>query len=301
MPLPDNRAMIRPWILAARPKTLPAAAAPVVIAAALAFSDGVFSQTPAILALVFALLIQIATNYANDYGDFVKGADTAERQGPARAVASGMVSAKAMLRASSMVFAAAFIEGCFLFPYGGWPLVLVGAFSVLCGIGYSCGPSPFAYNGLADLLVMVFFGIVAVTMTYYVQAGHITLSAFLASLAPGALSVNILAVNNYRDHDADKKAGRRTLVVRFGRKAGAWEYLAMLAIAHAVPVALWAMGRSCIILLPVLSLPLALMLLRVLIKSRTRAEFDKALGGTAAYLMIFSILFSMGLVASQVR
>ena len=290
--------MIRPWILASRPKTLPAAAAPVLIAAALAESDGVFALVPALLALSFALLIQIGTNFANDYGDFVKGADTPERKGPTRAVASGLVSAKAMLRASAMAFSAAFLIGCFLLPYGGWPLVFVGALSILCGIGYTCGPWPFAYNGLADLLVLVFFGIVAVTMTYFVQAGHFTLAAFLASLAPGALSVNILVVNNYRDHDTDKKVFKKTLVVRFGKKAGAREYLAMLLLAHAVPLALWALGRSYVVLLPLLSLPLGLMLLRLLIKSRTREEFGKTLGGTAAYLLLFSLLFSMGLLAS---
>jgi len=290
--------MIRPWILAARPKTLPDAASTVLVGAALAYGDGVFNLTPALLALVFALLIQIATNYANDYGDFSKGADTTARQGPARAVASGMVSEKAMLRAASMVFAAAFIEGCFLIPYGGWALVAVGALSVACGFGYSLGPWPLSYNYFADLFVLVFFGVVAVTMTYFVQAGSIPPDALIASLAPGALSVNILAVNNYRDHDADKAAGRRTLVVRFGHRAGAWEFLAMLSLAHAVPIALWCMGRSFIVLFPLLSLPMGLMLLRLLVKSRTKAEFGKTLGGTAAYLFVFSLLFSAGLLAS---
>jgi 1,4-dihydroxy-2-naphthoate octaprenyltransferase len=290
--------MIRPWILAARPKTLPAAASPVLVGAALAYGNGVFNLTPALLALVFALLIQIATNYANDYGDFAKGADTSARQGPARAVASGLVSERAMLRAASMVFAAAFIEGFFLIPYGGWTLVAVGALSVACGLGYSLGPWPLSYNYFADFFVLAFFGVVAVTMTYFVQSGSIPADALVASLVPGALSVNILAVNNYRDLDADRAAGRRTLVVRFGRRAGAWEYLAMLLLANAAPVALWCMGRSAIVLFPLLSLPMGLMLLRVLTKSRTRAEYDRALGGTAAYLFLFSLLFAAGLVAS---
>ena len=289
--------MIRPWILAARPKTLPAAAAPVLLATALAYADGVFNATPAILALVFALLIQIATNYINDYGDFVKGTDTKDRQGPARAVASGMVSPKAMLRAASMVFALAFLEGLLLLNYGGWPLLAVGVLSVLFGVAYTCGPFPLSYNGLADFFVLLFFGVVAVTMSYYVQAGSISLSCVILSLAPGALATNILAVNNYRDHDTDKAAHKLTLVVRFGHKAGAWEYAAMLTLAHLVPLVLWFMGRGAMVLLPLLSLPLGLMLLRLMIKSRTRQEFDKALGGTAMYLLLFSILLGMGLIA----
>ena len=289
---------VRPWILAARLKTLPAAAAPVLLAGALAYSDKLFNAVPWILALGFALMIQIATNYMNDYGDYVNGADTPERQGPTRAVASGMVSPKAMLRASAMAFALAFIEGCFLIDYGGWPLVFVGALSVLFGIAYTCGPYPLAYNGLADLFVLVFFGIVAVTISYYVQAGHVTAQCFILSFAPGALATNILAVNNYRDYETDKKAFKRTIVVRFGRNAGSWEYLAMLGVAFVVPVVLWAMGRGAMVLLPLSSAPLGLMLLRLMVKCRTREEFDKALGGTAMYLLLYSILLGMGLVAA---
>jgi 1,4-dihydroxy-2-naphthoate polyprenyltransferase len=288
--------MLRPWILAARPKTLPAAAAPVILATALAFSDGRFKAIPAILALGFALLIQIATNFANDYFDFVKGADTPDRQGPARAVASGMVSPRAMLKVTIAAFAVAFAEGLFLLPYGGWPLVIVGILSVVCGLAYTGGPFPLAYNGLADIFVLVFFGGVAVTVTYFVQAGFITTECVLVSLAPGALAVNILAVNNYRDHDTDKAACKRTLVVRFGRKAGAAEYLCMLILAHVVPVILWLKGRGALVLATLICLPFGLMLLRILVKSRTRDEFDKALGGTAMFLLLFSLFFSVGLV-----
>jgi 1,4-dihydroxy-2-naphthoate octaprenyltransferase len=288
---------IRPWVMAARLKTLPAAAAPVLLASALAFADGVFHPLPAVLALTFALLIQIATNYMNDFGDYMSGADTPERNGPTRAVASGMVTPKAMLRASAMFFALAFLEGLWLLDFGGWPLVFVGALSVLFGIGYTCGPYPLAYNGLADVFVLAFFGVVAVTISYYVQAGHVTVQCFVLSLAPGALATNILAVNNYRDYETDKKAFKKTIVVRFGRKVGAWEYMAMLIVAFLVPVVLWAMGRGAMVLLPLLSAPLGLMLLRLMIKSRTRGEFDKALGGTAMYLLIYSILLGMGLIA----
>jgi 1,4-dihydroxy-2-naphthoate octaprenyltransferase len=288
--------MIRHWILAARPKTLPAAASPVILACALAFHDGVFALRPSALAMGFALLVQIATNFANDYFDFAKGGDGADRIGPTRAVAAGHIRPGTMLAGALGVFALAFAEGLFLFPYGGWPLVVVGALCVLMGLAYSGGPSPLSYNGLADLFVVVFFGLVAVGATYYVQAGALPFRALILGLAPGALSTNVLVVNNYRDIDCDLSAGRRTLIVRFGRRFGAWEYLSMLALAHLVPVILWTAGHDALILLPLMSLPLGLMLERFLVKARTREEFDRVLGGTAVYLLLYSMLLACGLM-----
>ncbi|MBN1402914.1 MAG: 1,4-dihydroxy-2-naphthoate polyprenyltransferase [Opitutales bacterium] len=288
---------IRPWILAARPKTLPAALAPVILGSALAYADGAFRAMPAALALGFALLIQIGTNYANDYFDYVKGADTQERQGPARAVASGMLSPRTMLAGTLVCFAIAFAEGLCLLPYGGWPLAIVGLFCVLMGLAYTGGPFPLAYNGTADFFVLLFFGVVAVCMTYYVQAGAFTSDVFLLSLAPGALATNILVVNNYRDMETDRAANKRTLVVRFGRGFGAGEYLAMLAVAHLVPIALCLRGRGLAVLLPLLSLPLAFRLYGMMRRADSRAAFDKALGGTALYMIVYSLLMSVGLLA----
>ncbi len=287
---------LRPWILAARPKTLPAALAPVLLGSALAHADGAFAALPAALALGFALLIQIGTNYANDYFDYVKGADSAERQGPPRAVASGMIRPRKMLAGTMVCFAIAFAEGLLLLPYGGWPLVAVGLASVLMGLAYTGGPSPLAYNGTADIFVLIFFGVVAVTMTYYVQAGSFTLDAFLLSLAPGALATNILVVNNYRDIDSDRAASKRTLIVRFGRGFGSAEYLLMLAVAQAVPLLLLYMGRGAAILLPIASLPAGLRMYALMRRAATRAEFDKALGGTALYMLGYSLLLALGLV-----
>jgi 1,4-dihydroxy-2-naphthoate octaprenyltransferase len=291
---------ITPWLLAARPKTLPAAASPVLLAGALAWRDDAYEALPFVLALCFALLIQVATNYANDYFDFVKGADTAERQGPARAVASGMVSPRSMLRATGLMFAAAFIEGLCLLPYGGWPLVFVGVASVLFGLAYTGGPWPLAYTGLADIFVLLFFGGVAVTMTYYVQAGEVTADSLLLSIAPGALATNILVVNNYRDMETDRAANKRTLIVRFGRPFGAFEYAVMLALAHAVPLILFATGglEPETLILPLLTLPFGILLLRKMVKSRTRQDYDRALGMTAAYLMLFSLMLGLALTAS---
>jgi len=289
--------MLRPWILAARPKTLPAAVAPVMLGTALALREGAFRPAPALLALGFALLIQIATNFANDYFDFVKGADTPDRQGPARAVAGGMIAPCVMLRATAAAFALAFAEGLLLLPYGGWALAIVGLVCVLAGLAYTGGPFPLAYNGTADIFVMLFFGVVAVTMTYYVQAGSIGGACVVLSLAPGALATNILVVNNYRDCDTDRAADKRTLVVRFGRGFGAAEYLLMLAIASAVPVALWQMGSGPWVLLPLATLPMGLRLYRMMLRADSRAAYDKALSGTAMYLLLHSVLLAAGLLA----
>jgi 1,4-dihydroxy-2-naphthoate octaprenyltransferase len=198
------------------------------------------------------------------------------------------------------MFAAAFIEGLCLLPYGGWPLVFVGVASVLFGLAYTGGPWPLAYTGLADIFVLLFFGGVAVTMTYYVQAGEVTADSLLLSIAPGALATNILVVNNYRDMETDRAANKRTLIVRFGRPFGAFEYAVMLALAHAVPLILFATGglEPETLILPLLTLPFGILLLRKMVKSRTRQDYDRALGMTAAYLMLFSLMLGLALTAS---
>jgi len=204
------------WWEAARPRTLPAAIAPVLAASALAAHDGVFKAGAALMCLVFALLIQIGTNYANDYFDFQKGADTAARVGPRRAVAAGLIKPTTMKAAMILVFAIAFIAGLSLLRYGGWPLLAVGVASIVCGIIYTGGPYPLAYYGWGDVFVLIFFGFVAVAATYYVQAGGISAEAWWIGAGMGALATNILVVNNYRDIETDRAANKRTLAVRFG-------------------------------------------------------------------------------------
>lgn len=206
----------RTWLAAARPRTLPAAVAPVVVGSAVAGHDHRFDPAAASLCLAFALLVQVATNFANDYYDFVKGADTASRVGPRRAVASGLVAPAVMRRAMAAVFAAAFAVGLCLVHWGGPWMVAVGVASIVCGIAYTGGPFPLGYLGFGDLFVFLFFGLVAVTTTYFVQAGRVTLPALLAGVPVGLLTANILLVNNYRDADTDAAAGKRTLVVRLG-------------------------------------------------------------------------------------
>ncbi|MDR2915208.1 MAG: 1,4-dihydroxy-2-naphthoate polyprenyltransferase [Tannerella sp.] len=229
------------WMAAARPKTLAASVSPVLVACALAYRNGVFRLVPAILCLLVALLAQIASNFANDYFDFKKGADNENRLGQARAVASGWIRPKSMLIATLVVLATACLCGCGLLYYGGWWLIFVGIAIAVCVLAYSAGPYPLAYNGLGDICVMLFYGVIPLCFTYYVQAHAFTLNAFLLSVAMGFLSMNILIVNNYRDYEQDAAAGKRTTIVIFGRRFGQIFYLinALLAIIFAYPAYLY--------------------------------------------------------------
>lgn len=295
----DQPSALRIWISATRPRTLPAAVAPVIVGSALAYRDGSFIPLAAGACLVFALLIQIATNFANDYFDFMKGADTAERVGPRRAVASGWVRPRTMKAAMIVTFALAFLAGLTLLRFGGLPLLAIGVASILCGIAYTGGPYPLGYNGLGDVFVFLFFGLIAVCATYYVQAGGITPEAVLASCAVGALAANILVVNNYRDVETDAKAGKRTLVVRFGRRAARLQYALSLALAAVAPVALVARGYAPWVLLPLLLLPLGIGHARRLKRSDQPAELIRLLADTGKLLALYGILFAVGVGADR--
>lgn len=232
---------VHAWIAAARPKTLAASVSPILVACALAYRNGAFQWIPALLCLFVALFAQIASNFANDYFDFKKGADGEGRLGQARAVAFGWIKPETMLRGTLIVLAFACVCGCGLLFYGSWWLVLVGIAIVLCVLAYSAGPYPLAYNGWGDVCVLLFYGIIPLCFTYYVQAGTFTWTAFWLSLSMGFLSANILIVNNYRDYAQDAAAGKRTTIVIFGRKFGRILYLtnAILAIVFAFPVYLY--------------------------------------------------------------
>lgn len=240
---------LKAWLLAARPRTLPAAAAPVWIATGLAISAGFYQFTAALLCLLFALSVQILANFANDYWDFINGADTAERIGPARAVASGWISPSAMLRAIYITAIIAFIFGLGILFYGEWWYLLVGLLCIACAIAYTGGPFPLAYLGLGDIFVMLFFGWVATIFSYHVQTGVFTypgagLLLFFSATIIGGLSVILLAINNYRDADTDRIANKRTLAVRFGRDFVMWECRLFLGLAAIFPIilALWMMN-----------------------------------------------------------
>lgn len=229
---------VKAWIKAARPRTLPASVSPVLLACAVAYSDGTFRWLPALLCLGVALLAQIASNFANDYFDFKKGADTDQRVGPARAVALGWITPRAMLTGTFITLGLACILGLGLVWMCGWQLLFVGIAIAIGVLAYSAGPYPLAYIGLGDVCVLLFYGVIPVCFTYYVQAGHFTALIFLLSLALGFLSINILVVNNYRDYIQDKLASKRTTIVLFGRKFGRVFYLlnGLFALIAALPL-----------------------------------------------------------------
>jgi 1,4-dihydroxy-2-naphthoate octaprenyltransferase len=284
------------WMLASRPRTLPAAVAPVMTASALAWHDGVFHWPAALACLLFALFIQIGTNFANDYYDCVKGADTAGRVGPRRAVAMGWVRPGTMRAAAWIVFGVAFGCGLTLLRFGGWPLLVIGVASVVCGIAYTGGPYPLGYNGLGDVFVLVFFGFVAVGATYYVQAATVTAAVWIIAAGVGALAVNILVVNNYRDAGTDARAGKRTLVVRFGRGFARAQFACGLLLAFAAPPVLWARGFSAWTLLPLALAPMAWLHTRRLRNDTAPARQIALLGDTGKLLALYAVLLSAGLL-----
>jgi 1,4-dihydroxy-2-naphthoate octaprenyltransferase len=293
---PGPPAPWRTWLSAARPRTLPAAVSPVAVGTALAAHDHLLRPAAAALCLAFALLVQIGTNFANDYYDFVHGADTPERVGPRRAVASGLVRPAAMRRAMVAVFAAAFGAGLGLIHWGGPWMLAVGLASILCGVAYTGGPWPLGYHGLGDAFVFTFFGLVAVTITYFVQAGRITGHAALAGVSMGLLAANILLVNNYRDAETDAAANKRTLVVRFGRGFARVQFAASLCGALAVPLLFKATGYGPWCLLPVLLAPLAASHVRRLSAGRSPREHVALLGDTGRFIALYAALFSAGLL-----
>jgi 1,4-dihydroxy-2-naphthoate octaprenyltransferase len=286
----------RVWLEAARVRTLPAAVIPVMTGTALAAAHHGANYAKAGICLLFALLVQIGTNYANDYFDFIKGADTARRVGPRRAVAAGLVKPQTMRLAMGMVFGTAFLVGMLLVHEGGWILLPIGVVSILCGLAYTGGPWPLGYNGLGDVFVFIFFGLVAVDATFYVQTGFLSGDVTSCAAAIGLLAANILVPNNYRDAETDAAAGKKTLVVRFGRKFAVWQYALSAAMALLGPPALLLEGYRWPVLLPLLLAPWAVSLTRRLAVSKDPAEQIALLGATARFLAAFGVLLSAGVV-----
>ncbi len=286
------------WLEATRPRTLPAAVAPVVVASALAWRDGGFNAPASILCLAFALLIQIGTNFANDYYDFIKGADTAARIGPRRAVAAGLIAPATMKRAMVGVFIAAFLTGLPLLAFGGWPLLVIGLASIACGYAYTGGPYPLGYNGLGDVFVFIFFGLVAVGATYFVQTEVLTPDVWLIGTGIGALAANILVVNNYRDVETDARAGKRTLVVRWGRRFARGQFGAAHVIAVAVLLAIGVDDWDPLVLGGAVALCSAVGWLqaRRLARASTPEELIRLLGATGLYLAGYALILAIGLL-----
>lgn len=290
----DSR--IKIWLLAARPKTLWAAVGPVIIGTAMAYGYGMVDWLSLVCALAGAVFIQIGTNLANDYFDFVKGSDTHDRIGPTRATQAGLVSPQAMRRAYLIAFGLALLPGAYIIWRGGWPFLVIGIVSIICGILYTGGPFPIGYVGLGDLFVLIFFGPVAVGGTYYLHTLSIDSTAIIAGLAPGLISVAILSVNNMRDIDEDRRVGKRTLAVRFGRRFARLEYLfCMLVAAFVIPLYFYATADNRLFtLVPLVIITAAVPAIKTVFVSTDGEVLNGVLAKTGKLLLLFSIVFSLG-------
>jgi 1,4-dihydroxy-2-naphthoate octaprenyltransferase len=285
------------WWLAIRPATLTASAAPVIVGAGVAWSDGHFALGPALAALLGACLLQVGANFANDVFDFERGADTSDRKGPPRATQSGWITPASMKRAMWLAFAAATVTGIYLTYVGGWRVLALGLASIAAAYLYTGGPRPYGYLGLGDLAVFLFFGPGAVAGTYYVQALSVSSLALLASIPIGALATAILVVNNLRDIETDERAGKRTLAVRLGDARTRAYYQALLLVAYLVPLLLWAQGLAGVtVLLPWASIPMALRL-AMRMRHESGLPLNGCLVGTARLEVVFGLLFALGLAA----
>lgn len=285
------------WFQSCRPKTLPAAAAPVLIGAAMAYTDTDINILVLSVTLIAALLIQIATNLANDYYDYIKGADTADRLGPTRATQAGLVHPSQMKAAFILTFALAVTAGLYLVYKGGLPILAIGLISIACGILYTAGPFSLGYLGLADIFVLVFFGPVAVGGTYYLQTATIAPHVIIAGLSPGLISVAILTVNNFRDCQTDRSAGKKTLVVRFGPRFGIYEYLFSIVATCLIPIYLCISLRAhYLCLISLFTLIIALPRMKTICSKPSAETLNNTLAQTGKILIAYSVLFSIGWV-----
>src|SRR5437660_878847 len=233
---------MRIWLMAARPRTLPAAIAPVLVGTALAGFAHVFHPLRFIAALIGAIFIQVGTNLSNDYSDARRGADTEDRLGPVRVTAGGLVPPRQVLIATYATFGVAVLAGIYLIAVAGWELLLVGAASILAGVLYTGGPRPYGYEGLGEVFVFLFFGIVAVAGSYFVQVKHLNWEAFALAVPVGLIAAGILVVNNIRDIDADRRAGKRTLAVRLGRARTRVMFAVVVYLAFVLAPVTWLFG-----------------------------------------------------------
>jgi len=280
------------WIIGARPRTLPAAVAPVAVATALAASDA--SALPALLALLVSLALQIGVNYANDYSDGIRGTDS-DRVGPTRITASGLATPASVKRAAFISFALAAVAGLALASMTSWWLIAVGLAAILAAWGYTGGKNPYGYIGLGELFVFIFFGVVATVGTYFVQTEEITTDSLLISIPMGTFACALLAINNIRDRALDAPAGKKTLAVRLGDRKARGFFALLIALGYAATLALmnpWA-------LLTLLTLPIAISLVRGVLGQAQGRELIPFLAKTGQLQLLFSILLSLALVLSH--
>ena len=284
------------WLLASRPKTLLAAVVPVMVGSALAVSMNKFFLPYSLVALLCSVLIQVGTNFTNDLYDYFKGSDTVKRKGPRRVLASGLISVKEMKLAIILVFGLTFLLGLYLVYSVGILILWVGIFSIFAGIIYTAGPYPLAYNGLGDVFVFIFFGIIGTMGTFYLHTQEISILSFVVSIPVGALITNILVVNNYRDIDEDREANKKTLAVVTGRIFTRWQFILLITLSYLTTILLYLnFNYSLWILLPLFTIPIAGILIRMFY-TLNGEELNKTLELSAKFAGVFGLLLSIGLI-----
>jgi 1,4-dihydroxy-2-naphthoate octaprenyltransferase len=296
----DRPTPLKIWLLAARPRTLPAGVAPVLVGTALAIHEGTFRAGAFIAALLGAVFIQVGANLSNDYSDARRGADTEDRLGPVRVTAGGLVPPRQVLTATYVSFGLAVLCGVYLIIIAGWVILAIGAASILAGVLYTGGPRPYGYDGLGDLFVFLFFGIVAVAGSYYAQVERLEWAAFALAVPVGLIAAAILDVNNIRDAPTDARVGKRTLAVRLGRSRARDLYAFEIYVAYLIPPVVWLAGADldAWVMLCWLSLPAAVPLVRMVRRHDDGPTLNQALAKTGMLQLAFCLLLSAGLVAS---
>jgi 1,4-dihydroxy-2-naphthoate octaprenyltransferase len=284
------------WILASRPRTLLAAVVPVIVGSALAISQNKFTLILSLIAMFCSILIQVGTNFTNDLYDYLKGTDKEDRIGPRRVLVSGLISKSEMKIGIITVFGFAFLLGLYLVYAAGIVILIIGVLSITAGLAYTAGPYPFAYNGLGDVFVFAFFGIVGTTGTYYLHLHEFSLLSFLIAVPVGALITNILVVNNYRDIEEDREADKYTLAVKLGKKFTRFQFINSITISYLILFIIYfKYDFTYWIFLPLISLPVAAKLISML-QNLEGKELNKTLELSAKYAALFGLLFSLGLI-----
>ena len=292
----EKPSKIESWLLASRPRTLLAAVVPVMVGSALAISQNKFTLIFSLIALLCSILIQVGTNFTNDLYDYLKGTDKEDRIGPRRVLVSGLISTSEMKLGIITVFGFAFLLGLYLVYAAGIVILIIGVISILAGFAYTAGPYPLAYNGLGDVFVFAFFGIVGTTGTYYLHLHEFSLLSFLIAVPVGALITNILVVNNYRDIEEDREADKYTLAVKLGKKFTRFQFVNSIAISYLILFIIYfKYDFTYWIFLPLISLPIAVVLIKTL-QTLEGEGLNKTLELSAKYAALFGLLFSLGLI-----
>jgi len=291
---------VRIWVMAARPRTLPLGIAPVLVGTALAGYLHIFHPLRFLAALLGSVFIQIGANLSNDYSDAHRGADTEDRLGPVRVTAGGLVPPRQVLIATYVTFGLAVLCGVYLIAVAGWQLLLIGVASIIAGVLYTGGPRPYGYEGLGEIFVFLFFGVAAVAGSYFAQVRDFSWESLVLSAPIGLIAAAVLVVNNTRDIDTDRRANKRTLAVRLGRERSRRMYATMLLMAYPVVLIPWLFGPlTAWLLLPLLTLPIATGVIRIVATHSDGPSLNRALAKTGQLQLFFCVLLSVGLLLSR--